>query len=109
MSPGRIGSGTTCLKTCSRAHNSLRHTPTRSASPHPGRPAACRMIGSGDCTDAEASVVVEAFLDQLFLDVAPVRVKRRVLEVLLELQVNGVLAGAILLDRQDRPVSEALR
>jgi len=54
------------------------------------------------------SVVVEALLDELLLDAAPVRIEARELEVLLEFEVDVVLATAVLLDRDHDPVAEAL-
>ena len=56
-----------------------------------------------------ALIVVEAFLDELFLHRPAVRVEAGELEVLLELEVDVVLATAVLLDRDHDPVAEALR
>ena len=72
-------------------------------STHPGAGA-----GSGTPPDT-ASVVVEALLDELLLHRPTVRVEAGELEVLLELEVHVVLATAVLLDRDDDPVAEALR
>src|SRR4029078_13059346 len=55
-----------------------------------------------------ASVVVQTLLDQLLLDGSSIGVEAAELEVLLELQVDVVLAAAILLDRDDDPVKEPL-
>ncbi len=57
----------------------------------------------------DASVVVEALLDQLLLDRSTARVEAGELEVLLELEVDVVEAAAVLLDRHHDPVAEALR
>src|SRR3954452_18759321 len=108
-SRARTGCGTSRKRLFSMEARSRPPTVIRSASQPQARPDESRTIGSGACTDAIASVVVEAFLDQLFLDLAPIRVKGRVLEVLLELEIDRVLAGPVLLDGQDRPVTEALR
>src|SRR5688572_9677109 len=62
---------------------------------------------SGDQGRRHRSVVVETLLDELLLDLLAARVEARVLEVLLELEVDRVAPGAVLLDRQDRPVAEA--
>jgi hypothetical protein len=51
----------------------------------------------------------EALLDQLLLHGPAVGVEAGELEVLLELEVHVVLATAVLLDREDDPVAEALR
>ena len=58
---------------------------------------------------AAPSIVVEALLDELLLDRSAVRVEAGELEVLLELEVDVVLAAAVLLDRDHDPVAEALR
>ena len=59
--------------------------------------------------DQAALVVVKTFLDELLLHGSAVRVEAGELEVLLELEVHVVLATAVLLDRDDHPVAEALR
>src|ERR1035437_10268 len=54
------------------------------------------------------SIVVETLLDELLLHRAAIWIEAGVLEVLLVLQVDVVLAAAVLLHRNDDPIAESL-
>src|SRR5687767_8255420 len=82
---------------------------TAASAPEVREPTSARRRQRRDGAASGAGlVVVEAFLDELLLHRSAVRVEAGELEVLLELEVHVVLAAAVLLDREDHPVAEAL-